>query len=98
MESNKSLKFYEVSGYTIKEAIDEAKRCLNCKNPSCRKGCPIENDIPSFIHQLSMGNMGDAMAVINERSNLPAICGRVCPHENSAKDIACYIRREKAYA
>lgn len=85
MESNKSLKFYEVSGYTIKEAIDEAKRCLNCKNPSCRKGCPIENDIPSFIHQLSMGNMGDAMAVINERSNLPAICGRVCPHEKQCE-------------
>ena len=85
METNKSLKFYEVSGYTIKEAIDEAKRCLNCKNPSCRKGCPIENDIPSFIHQLSMGNMGDAMAVINERSNLPAICGRVCPHEKQCE-------------
>lgn len=85
MEINKSLKFYEVSGYTIKEAIDEAKRCLNCKNPSCRKGCPIENDIPSFIHQLSMGNMGDAMAVINERSNLPAICGRVCPHEKQCE-------------
>ena len=85
MEINKSLKFYEVSGYTIKEAIDEAKRCLNCKNPSCRKGCPIENDIPSFIHQLSMGNMGDAMAIINERSNLPAICGRVCPHEKQCE-------------
>lgn len=78
----KELKFGELNeGFTIKEAIEEAKRCLNCKNPLCIKGCPIENDIPGFIHQLSMGNMGAAMHIINEKSNLPAICGRVCPHE-----------------
>lgn len=78
--------FREINeSYTIKEAIDEAKRCLNCKNPSCKKGCPIENDIPGFIHQLSMGNMGDAMSIINEKSNLPAICGRVCPHEKQCQ-------------
>lgn len=78
--------FKEINeSYTIKEAITEAKRCLNCKNPSCRKGCPIENDIPGFIHQLSMGNMGAAMSIINEKSNLPAICGRVCPHENQCQ-------------
>lgn len=78
--------FREINeSYTIKEAIDEAKRCLNCKNPSCKKGCPIENDIPGFIRQLSMGNMGDAMSIINEKSNLPAICGRVCPHEKQCQ-------------
>lgn len=78
--------FREINeSYTIKEAIDEAKRCLNCKNPSCKKGCPIENDIPGFIHQLSMGNMGDAMSIINEKSNLPAICGRVCPREKQCQ-------------
>lgn len=78
--------FQEINeSYTIKEAIDEAKRCLNCKNPSCIKGCPIENNIPGFIHQLSMGNMGDAMSIINEKSNLPAICGRVCPHEKQCQ-------------
>lgn len=78
--------FREINeSFTIKEAIDEAKRCLNCKNPSCKKGCPIENDIPGFIHQLSMGNMGDAMSIINEKSNLPAICGRVCPHEKQCQ-------------
>lgn len=78
--------FREINeSYTIKEAIDEAKHCLNCKNPSCKKGCPIENDIPGFIHQLSMGNMGDAMSIINEKSNLPAICGRVCPHEKQCQ-------------
>lgn len=78
----KELKFGELNeGFSIKEAIEEAKRCLNCKNPLCIKGCPIENNIPGFIHQLSMGNMGAAMHIINEKSNLPAICGRVCPHE-----------------
>lgn len=78
--------FNEVSeSFSIKEAIDEAKRCLNCKNPLCKTGCPIENDIPGFIHQLSMGNMGDAMRIINEKSNLPAICGRVCPHEKQCQ-------------
>ncbi|MBD8387196.1 NAD(P)-dependent oxidoreductase [Dysgonomonas sp. BGC7] len=71
--------------YTTKEAIDEAKRCLNCKNPLCVQGCPIEHDIPGFIHQLSMGNVGAAMQIINEKSNLPAICGRVCPHEKQCE-------------
>ncbi|BCS85775.1 NAD(P)-dependent oxidoreductase [Prevotella herbatica] len=72
-------------GFTMKEAIIEAKKCLNCKTPLCRKGCPIGNNIPDFIHALSMGNMGDAMSIINEKSNLPAICGRVCPHEKQCQ-------------
>ena len=64
----KDLKFGELDeGFTIKEAIEEAKRCLNCKNPLCIKGCPIENNIPGFIHQLSMGNIGAAMHIINEK-------------------------------
>jgi len=71
--------------YTTLEAINEAKRCLHCKVPQCRKGCPINNNIPEFIHQLSMGNMGEAMSIINETSNLPAICGRVCPHEKQCQ-------------
>lgn len=78
--------FREINeNYTLQEAIAEAKRCLNCKNPSCKKGCPIENHIPEFIHELSKGNMGNAMAIINEKSNLPAICGRVCPHEKQCQ-------------
>ena len=67
--------------FTMREAIDEAKRCLQCKVPQCEKGCPISNHIKEFNHQLSKGNLGAAMEVINETSNLPAICGRVCPHE-----------------
>ena len=84
--SSKDLQFQEVNeGYTLKEAIEEAKRCLNCRNPQCKTGCPIENNIPEFIHQLSCGNMGEAMGIINEKSNLPAICGRVCPHEKQCE-------------
>lgn len=72
-------------GYTLAEAIDEAKRCLNCKNPLCVQGCPIEHDIPGWIAQLAKGNIGGAMGILNEKSNLPAICGRVCPHEKQCE-------------
>lgn len=71
--------------YTMLEAIAEAKRCLHCKVPQCRKGCPISNDIPEWIHELSMGNLGNAMAIINAKSNLPAVCGRVCAHERQCE-------------
>ncbi len=71
--------------YTMSEAIAEAKRCLNCKVPQCRKGCPISNDIPDWIHELSMGNLGNAMTIINAKSNLPAVCGRVCAHERQCE-------------
>jgi glutamate synthase (NADPH) small chain len=80
------LKFNEINeGYSAKEAIAEAKRCLNCKKPSCVAGCPIEHDIPGFIFQLSTGNIGNALQIINQRSNLPSICGRVCPHEKQCE-------------
>jgi len=80
------LKFKEINeGYTTQEAIEEAKRCLNCKKPLCVAGCPIDHDIPGFLFQLSTGNIGNAMQIINERSNLPAICGRVCPHEKQCE-------------
>lgn len=81
--------------FTPLEAITEAKRCLNCKVPLCRKGCPINNDIPGFIHQLSMGNMGEAMKVINQTSNLPAICGRVCPHERQCQGHCVWNKKGK---
>ncbi len=78
--------FQEVNGsYTMLEAINEAKRCLNCKAPQCKKGCPISHDIPNWIHELSMGNLGNAMNIISNKSNLPAVCGRVCPHEKQCE-------------
>ncbi len=96
MSESKELKFEEINeGFSAKEAIDEAKRCLNCKNPLCVKGCPIEHNIPGFIQQLSMGNIGNAMQIINEKSNLPAICGRVCPHEKQCEGH-CILNKKDA--
>jgi len=68
-------------GYNMLEAVAEAKRCLNCKNPTCIGGCPIENDIPEFIKEISKGNFGEAREILARKTNLPAICGRVCPHD-----------------
>lgn len=72
-------------GLTTKEAITEANRCLQCKTPFCQQGCPIANDIPEFIGALSKGNMGDARDIIARKSNLPAVCGRVCAHEKQCE-------------
>lgn len=71
--------------FTMREAIAESKRCLNCKKPTCRTGCPIENEIPDFINQLSKGNLGEARAILARKTNLPAVCGRVCPHEKQCE-------------
>lgn len=75
----------ESTPYTMAEAIAEANRCLRCKIPQCKKGCPVGNDIPDWIHELSMGNLGNAMSIINAKSNLPAVCGRVCAHERQCE-------------
>ena len=71
--------------FSITEAIAEAKRCLHCKVPSCQKGRPISNNIPDWIGAIAKGNFGDAMRIINGRSNLPAVCGRVCAHEKQCE-------------
>lgn len=71
--------------YTLAEAVAEAKRCLNCKVPQCRKGCPIENEIPQFIHAMTQGDFGAAADHIYHRSDLPAICGRICPREKQCE-------------
>ena len=84
----------DVPGYTLAEAIAEAQRCLKCPKPMCRTGCPIENDIPAFNRALSSGNIGEAYAIISQRSNLPAICGRVCPHESQCEGH-CIMNRAK---
>lgn len=78
--------FKEVNeSYTLPEAIREAQRCLHCKVPGCKKGCPVDNDIPEWIAELAKGNFGNAVAIINNRSNLPAVCGRVCAHERQCE-------------
>ena len=76
---------YDSRPFTMKEAIAEAQRCLHCKKPMCRTGCPIENEIPDFIHELSKGNLGEARNILAQKTNLPAVCGRVCPHETQCE-------------
>ncbi len=91
--SDEIMEPHDPKGFTLKEAIHEAKRCLNCTKPLCRMGCPIENEIPAFIKELANGNIGQASAVIARRSNLPAVCGRVCPHEKQCEG-ACILGKK----
>ncbi|MCK5423355.1 MAG: dihydropyrimidine dehydrogenase, partial [Deltaproteobacteria bacterium] len=66
-------------GYTEDEAEEEAKRCLQCKKPSCMAGCPVEIDIPVFIELVAERKFSEAAKKIKETNSLPAVCGRVCP-------------------
>ena len=72
-------------GYNKEEAMEEAERCLNCKNAKCIQGCPVSIDIPAFIHEVKEGNIEEAYKVIGKSSALPAICGRVCPQESQCE-------------
>lgn len=74
--------FEEVTlGYTKEMALDEAQRCLNCKNHPCIQGCPVMIHIPEFIAEVAKGNFEEAYQIISQTSSLPAVCGRVCPQE-----------------
>ena len=78
--------FKEVAlGYTEEMAVNEAKRCLQCKNHPCRSGCPVEIDIPGFIKHVAEGDFEAAYNVIAQSSALPAVCGRVCPQEHQCE-------------
>ncbi len=78
--------FKEVAlGYTEEQAVDEAKRCLNCKNKPCVTGCPVQIDIPAFIAEVAQGNFEEAYKIITKSSSLPAVCGRVCPQETQCE-------------
>lgn len=78
--------FTEVAlGYTPEQAVDEAKRCLNCKNKPCVGGCPVQIDIPAFIAKVAEGEFEEAYKIITKASSLPAVCGRVCPQETQCE-------------
>lgn len=82
----RATNFEEVClGYSKEEAMEEASRCLNCKNAQCVKGCPVGIDIPAFIQQVKEGNIEKSYQVIAESSALPAVCGRVCPQESQCE-------------
>ena len=72
-------------GYNKEEAMEEASRCINCKNAQCIKGCPVAIDIPAFIEQVKAGNIERAYQIISQSSALPAVCGRVCPQESQCE-------------
>ncbi len=78
--------FAEVAtGYSEETAIDEAMRCLNCKNMPCVSGCPVNIHIPEFIHKIQEGDFEGAYQIISQTSSLPAVCGRVCPQETQCE-------------
>lgn len=78
--------FNEVAlGYTPEMALAEAGRCLQCKRPLCRKGCPVEVRIPEFIAQIVKGDLDEAYRILKSTNSLPAVCGRVCPQENQCE-------------
>ena len=78
--------FKEVSfGYNHEEALMEAERCLQCRNPRCVGACPVAINIPKFIQELKDGRIDKARDTIGEASNLPAVCGRVCPQEEQCE-------------
>ena len=82
----RAANFEEVClGYNKEEAMEEASRCINCKNAQCIKGCPVAINIPAFIEQVKEGNIEKAYQVISESSALPAVCGRVCPQESQCE-------------
>jgi len=86
--------FLEVAlGYTQEEAVREANRCLNCRRPSCVKGCPVEIDIPGFINKIKERKFLEAAKIIKENNPLPAICGRVCPQEDQCEK-SCILARK----
>jgi glutamate synthase (NADPH/NADH) small chain len=88
--------FNEVAmGFTEKQAIEEAKRCIQCKKPACMKGCPVEVKIPEFLKYVSEGDFDHAIKEIKVDNALPAVCGRVCPQETQCEQ-ACVLSKKGA--
>jgi glutamate synthase (NADPH/NADH) small chain len=94
VEAVKPLGFEEVNqGLTAEEAVEQAKRCIQCKRPVCMNGCPVEVDIPGFIKAIQEGDFALAATVLKDKNNLPAICGRVCPQETQCEKL-CVLGRK----
>ncbi|MCQ2312925.1 MAG: bifunctional dihydroorotate dehydrogenase B NAD binding subunit/NADPH-dependent glutamate synthase [Paludibacteraceae bacterium] len=79
-------------GLTLQQALQESKRCLNCKNAGCIQGCPVGINIPAFIHQLSEGDILGAADIIKQSSSLPSVCGRVCPQEKQCEAQCIHLK------
>ncbi|MCF6336293.1 MAG: FAD-dependent oxidoreductase, partial [Spirochaetales bacterium] len=87
--------FDEVTlGYSLKEAQFEAARCIQCKDPTCIKGCPVSINIPGFLEMIVEDNLNDAIDKVWEATALPAVCGRVCPQEIQCEEV-CIVGLKK---
>lgn len=92
----RATNFDEVAlGFTKKQAIEEAKRCIQCKKPSCMKGCPVEVKIPVFLKYVAEGDFDSAIKEIKTDNALPAACGRVCPQETQCEQV-CVLSEKGA--
>ena len=80
------------TGYTKEQAMTEAKRCLDCANPTCMQGCPVSINIPSFIKNVERGDFLSAARVLKHTSSLPAVCGRVCPQEKQCESQCIHLK------
>ena len=80
------------TGLTVEQALTEAKRCLDCKNPTCMQGCPVSINIPSFVKNVERGHFLDAAKVLKSTSALPAVCGRVCPQEKQCESQCIHLK------
>lgn len=87
-----------VLGYTEQEALEEASRCLQCKNPACISGCPVGIDIKKFINDITKKDYRQAYFTIREKSNFPSICGRVCPAEYQCRRACVLTKKGSAFA
>ncbi len=92
----RATNFNEVAlGFSEKQAIEEAKRCIQCKKPSCMKGCPVEVKIPDFLKYVAEGDFDSAIKEIKIDNALPAVCGRVCPQETQCEQV-CVLSKKGA--
>ena len=90
----RSRNYEEVNlGLTAEQAIAEAQRCLDCVNPTCITGCPVEINIPKFIKNIERGEFLEAAKTLKETSALPAVCGRVCPQERQCESQCFYVQK-----
>jgi len=88
--------FNEVAlGYSLKQAQEEASRCIQCKKSNCVTGCPVDVDIPDFIQAIREGNMPEAVRILKSKNALPGICGRVCPQETQC-EATCSLAKKGA--